>query len=418
MSAPAAPAGAARRRIGAPQEPLSQAEFVALVAMLFSTIALAIDAMLPALPDIAAQLSPDAPNRAQLIITSFVLGMGLGTLVTGPLSDTFGRRPVILGGAALYMLGAALAWAAQSLELLLAARVLQGIGAAGPRVVAIALVRDLYAGRTMARIMSFVILVFTLVPAVAPMVGAAIIWVADWRAIFLAFMLFALAGAAWLALRQPETLLPERRRPFRPAALAEGVREILGNRLVRLTIAAQALCFAMLFATLSTVQPVFDVTFGRAEGFPLWFALIAVLAAPASVVNAQIVERLGMRAIVTVVLKIQVAFSALVAAAMLAGVLQGDLAFAVFFAWTVGIFFQAGLTLGNLNALAMAPMGHLAGLAASVSGALATIGSVLLAAPIGLMFDGTPLPLVLGVLGLAVGALALMLRLGRAYPDA
>jgi len=393
--------------------PLSQVEFVALIAMLFSTIAFSIDAMLPALPEIAAEVSPGSVNRAQLIVTSFVLGMGLGTLVTGPLSDAFGRKPVILWFAGLYILGAALAWQAESLEFLLAARVLQGIGAAGPRVVAIAIVRDLYEGRTMARIMSFVILVFTIVPALAPSVGALIIWLADWRTIFLALMVFSAAGTLWLALRQPETLPPERRRPFRARELAQGTREVLSNRLVATSIAAQALCLAMLFATLSSIQQVFDVTYGRGDSFHLWFAVIALLSGSASLLNAQIVERFGMRAIVSGMLAAQVVFSTLAITAFAFDLVRGDAAFALYFAWTVGIFFQAGMTLGNLNALAMAPMGHLAGLTASVMGSIATVLSVLIAVPIGLLFDGTPRPLIASTLVLALLSLALLFRLKR-----
>ncbi len=404
----------------APLEPaparLSQGEFIALMAMLFSTIAFSIDAMLPALPDMAAELAPDTPNRVQLIITSFILGMGLGTLVTGPLSDAYGRKPIILIGAALYILGSALAWMAQSLELLLAARIVQGLGAAGPRVVALAIIRDLYEGRTMARIMSFVILVFSLVPAIAPTVGAGIIWLTDWHGIFASFIIFAVIGSSWYALRQPETLPPERRRPFRVKVLWSGIREILSNALVVHTIAAQSLCFAILFATLSSVQQVFDITFGQGAHFHLWFGLIAVLAASASVLNARIVERVGMRRIVTWMLVVQIVLSSVTALIFMADLLPGHSGFVVYFLWTVGVFFQAGMTLGNLNALAMSPMGHLAGLTASVSGSIATVISVCLAAPLGLMFDGTPRPLVLGTLALAVVALMIMRRVKDIAP--
>lgn len=407
--APAAPEAA----LHGPQRPLSQVEFVALIAMLFSTIAFSIDAMLPALPDIAAEVSPDAINQAQLIITSFVLGIGLGTLVTGPLSDAYGRKPVILWFAGLYIFGAAMAWQAQSLEWLLAARVLQGVGAAGPRIVALAIVRDLYQGRTMARIMSFVILVFTLTPAIAPTLGAFIIWLADWRAIFVSFVLFSVIGTTWLALRQPETLPVARRRPFRSRELTQGTREVLSNRLVVLSTIAQSLCLAILFATLSSVQQVFDVTFGRGEHFHFWFAAIALLAGSASLLNSQIVERFGMRLIVTVMLATQVVFSALVLGAFAFGLVQGETPFALYFAWTVGIFFQAGMTLGNLSALALVPMGHLAGLTASVMGAISNVASVVLAVPIGLLFDGTPVPLIAGTLVLAILALAVMGPLKR-----
>lgn len=393
---------------------LGQTEFIALMATLFSTIAFAIDAMLPALPEIAAELTPDAPNRAQLIVTSFVLGMGLGTLFTGPLSDAFGRKPVILGGAALYAVGAGLAWAAQSLELVLAARLVQGLGAAAPRVVALAIVRDLYAGRTMARITSFVLLIFTLVPAFAPTLGAGIIWATGWRGIFAAFVVFAAIGTTWLALRQAETLPPERRRPFRAGLLAAGVREILAHPVVARAIAAQALCFGILFATLSSVQQVFSETFGRADTFHLWFGGIALIAGTSSLLNAALVERLGMRVMIMSVLSAQIVVSTLATALAWSGALSPEALFALYVAWTIGIFFQAGLTLGNLNALAMEPMGHLAGLTASVAGSIATVLAVTLAVPIGLAFDGTPRPLMTGTLVLAAGAMAVMVSLRRA----
>ena len=162
-----------------PRAALGQTEFIVLMAMLVATVAFSIDAMLPALPEIGQTLSPDAPNQAQLILTSFILGMGLGTFFTGPLSDTFGRKPVMVGGAVVYIAGAGAAYFAQSLEIMLAARLVQGLGAAGPRVVALALVRDLYGGRDMARIMSFVMLIFAVVPALAPTLGTTSFWALD-----------------------------------------------------------------------------------------------------------------------------------------------------------------------------------------------------------------------------------------------
>ena len=185
-----------------------------MMAMLFASVALSIDGMLPALPEIAATLTPDLPNLAQLVVTSFVLGLGLGTLVTGPLSDAVGRKPVLIGCGVVYAVGAGLSFLAPSLPMLLAARVLMGIGGSGPRAVGMALVRDLYKGRAMARIVSFVMTVFTLVPAVAPLIGQGVIWVAGWRAMFLLFMVFQAAIMLWLALRQPETLPPSIAAPW------------------------------------------------------------------------------------------------------------------------------------------------------------------------------------------------------------
>lgn len=379
------------------KSPLGQTEFIALIAMLFATIAFSIDAMLPALPQIAAELTPLAPNRAQLILTSFVMGMGLGTLFAGPLSDSYGRRPVIIGGALLYCTGALIAWAAPSLETVLAARVLQGLGAAGPRVVSLALVRDVHSGRQMARVVSFAMMIFTLVPAIAPLLGAGIISAFGWRAIFIAFVGFSALSMLWLLLRQPETLLPEARRPFRATPLWLAFREVVSHRVIRLSILAQTLAYACLFATLSSTQPIFATTFDRAESFPLYFALIAVIAGSASLLNASLVVKIGMRRLVLVTFGVQMAASGVVAVLTETGILPPGMAFAVYLIWTVGVFFMAGMTIGNLNALGLEPVGHIAGMAASVIGAVSTVASVAIAVPIGLLFDGTPVPLMASV---------------------
>lgn len=384
-----------------PARRMAQGEFIALMAMLSATVAFSIDSMLPALPQIGAELSPSDVNRAQLILTAFVLGLGLGTFVTGPMSDAWGRRPVILGGAALYSLGAVLAWAAPSLEWMLAARLLQGLGAAGPRVVAIAMVRDLHAGRDMARITSFIMIVFMIVPAIAPALGAVIITAFGWRSIFLSFLIFSLLTMIWLALRQPETLAPDQRRPLRPALLWQAMVEVLSNPVTRLAILLQTLAFAMLFAMLSTVQPIFDVTYGEGARFPLWFAVIAVFSAGGSALNARLIRGLGIRRMVTTVFALQALVTALLLAALLTGLPRG-IEFALVLAWTTGIFVQAGLTIGNLSALALEPVGHIAGMAASITVALATVGSVIIAAPIGLAFNGTAIPVAIGLLLLAL----------------
>ncbi len=236
--------------------------------MLLATVAFSIDSMLPALPQISAELSPGRVNRAQLVIGSFVLGMGLGSFVAGPLSDSFGRKPVIVGGAVLYTIGAVLASAAGSLEMLLAARVLQGLGVAGPRIVSIAMVRDLYSGRQMARVVSFAMTIFVLVPAAAPALGSLIITHFGWRGLFLSFVIFAVVSAVWLGLRQPETLPPKSRRAFRFGALWAAMREVLANRIVVTCTAVMTLGLGTLFATLSSIQQIFSETFGRGQGFP------------------------------------------------------------------------------------------------------------------------------------------------------
>ncbi|SLN12658.1 Bicyclomycin resistance protein [Roseovarius litorisediminis] len=394
------------------QPGMGRVEFVALMAMLVATVAFSIDAMLPALPQIGAELTPANPNHAQLIVTSFILGLGIGTFFTGPLSDTFGRKPVILTGACVYIAGAALGFAAPSLELIIAARILQGLGAAAARIVALAIIRDLFAGREMARLMSFVMMVFTLVPAIAPLAGSAVIAVSGWRGIFAAFVAFALLTNLWLALRLTEPLPPTRRRPFNRSALFIALREVLSHHTVRLSIAVQTLCLTTLFASISSIQQIIGGTYGRAETFPLWFGLIALISGSGSFINASLVIHLGMRRLVSFALSAQIVITALVLALFLTDLPSG-LQFQVYIAWQTTIFFQAALTLGNLNALAMEPLGHIAGMAASVIGSLATVGSVILTVPIGLAFDGTPMPLFLGVLICVATGFGLMKGLAR-----
>lgn len=380
-------------------------EFTAMMAMLFATIAFSIDAMLPALPEIAAELVPDQVNRAQLVLTFLMLGMGLGILVAGPVSDAVGRKPTILGGFLIYFAGALIAWRAQSIEVMLAARFLQGLGAAGPRVVSMALVRDLYRGREMAKVTSTVMMVFMLVPALAPSVGALIIAGFGWRAVFLAFVLFGGISCLWILSRQAETLPPARRRPLERRILWDGLREVLGDREVRIYTIVMSLGFGQMFGLLSSAQQLYT-SYGQAPNFPKWFALMAVLAGTGSVFNARFVERLGMRRIATNAYLMQV----VVSAGMLVVQMTLGMPFWLFFLWAVSVFFMAGVTFGNLNAMAMQSMGHVAGMVASVTGSVSTVLAMLIAAPLGLAFNGTPLPLLVGTFVCSSLALWLMHR--------
>lgn len=390
---------------------LGKGEFIALMAMMFATIAFSIDAMLPALPDIAADIAPEGVAQAALVMMFFVIGMGAGTFFTGALSDAYGRKPVVYIGLAVYALGAVLAWIAPTLELMLAARVLQGLGAAGPRVVSAAIIRDLYNGRAMASIMSLTMMVFLLVPAVAPLIGALITDAFGWRAIFPSFLIFALVLLVWFTLRINETLPRERRRPLRVKLMTGAVREMFAHPTVRLSILVQTLMLMILFAVLTMVQPIFEVTFDKAESFPIWFGAIALASGASSLLNAAIVGRFGMRRLVTWALLVQVVVSG-VFVIWLFEDMPHQFAFYIF--WQFGVMFQGGLTVANLNAIAMEPMGHIAGMAASVIGAISTVLGAALASPIGLMFDGTPMPLIATVLIACVLASILMVYMRRA----
>lgn len=371
-------------------------EFTAMLALLFATIAFSIDAMLPALPAIAAELSPDAVNNAQLVLSFFVLGMGVGTLFVGPISDAIGRKITIAWGFALYVVGSALAWYGAGLEFLLIARFLQGLGASAPRVVGMALVRDLYAGREMARIMSFVMMVFMVVPALAPLVGQLIIGSFGWRAIFLAYILFAFVSLSWVSFRQAETLTPADRRPMTAANLWSGLREVLSAAEVRVYILVMSLGFGQMFALLSSIQPIFDTTYGLGHSFPLWFAGIAAFSAISSFINSRFVMRVGMRKLAAIAYACATVLSLVAWVLIGTGMVSGMISFAVFYIWAVSVFFIAGLTFGNLNALAMQKLGHIAGMATSVITAISTVAAAFIAGPVGLAYNGTAVPAIIG----------------------
>ncbi|SDD79637.1 MFS transporter, DHA1 family, bicyclomycin/chloramphenicol resistance protein [Paracoccus isoporae] len=374
-------------------------EFVAMLAVLFATVAFSIDAMLPALSDIAVELSPDDLNRAQLVLMSFMAGMGTGTACAGPVSDAIGRRRTIMLGSSIYVVSSAGAIFADNLTLLLVLRFVQGFGASGPRIAGTALIRDLYSGREMARITSFVMMIFIMIPALAPALGELIIGLTgSWRGVFAAFIVFGLIGVSWVGLRQPETLPPERRVPLSGPRLLASAREVLGNRQVMLCTLILTFGFGQMFSLLASSEQLFGQTYGRADSFTRWFAVMALLSGIGTIANARYVMRFGMRRIARAAYAMQVVTASLALLLVGTGALSGDAAFYGFFAWAVSLFFMAGVTFGNLNALALQRMPHLAGMTASMVAALSSLGAVLIATPVGLAYRGTPVPVMLAAL--------------------
>ena len=385
--------GPARAR---PVAPLAFGEFIALLALLMATVAYSVDAMLPLLGPIGAELAPGTPEDAQLVITIFMVGLGLGTFIMGPLSDALGRKTVILGGTALYMLAAGVAAMSGDLTTLLVARFVHGVGCAAPRVVSQALVRDLYSGRMMARVVSFGMTIFTLFPAIAPFMGAQLGAHFGWRAIFWSFLVFGAVSMLWLGLRQPETLAPENRRPLAFAPLTQALISVVSHVRVRLHVAALTFTFSTMLTWLSLVAGIFSDSFGRGSEFPGWFALAALLSAPASLINARVVVQMGMRRIVALTLGAQLVMVTLVLASFALGLPWAG--FPLFMAFMLLQFFATGFLVGNLNALALEPMGHVAGMAASVIGGVSTVAAALIAAGLTQFANGTPVPLAAGVL--------------------
>jgi DHA1 family bicyclomycin/chloramphenicol resistance-like MFS transporter len=370
-------------------------EFVVIVSLMMSLTALSIDAMLPALPHIGQELRVASENSRQLVVSVMILGLALGQLVFGPLSDRTGRKPAIYAGYALYIIGALLSGLASSFPVMLLGRLLQGGGAAAPRAVTLALVRDRYAGRVMARVMSFVMTVFILVPMVAPTLGQAIMQFAGWRAIFGAFIFLALLTASWFAVRMEETLAPHKRAPFTLTRIRTATAEILRIRQsLAYTISAGLIGGAFL-GYLNSSQQILQEQYGLAERFPLYFATISLAIGAASLANSRLVLRFGMRMLVWRSLLVIAGLSmmALVAATVWAG--QPPLW--LFLAYLMSAFFAVGILFGNQNALAMEPLGHIAGIGSAIVGSLSTLLSMPLGTLIGQLYNGTVMPLIAGL---------------------
>ena len=376
---------AVERSVGRPM--LGTGEFVPLIALLMALVALSIDAMLPALPDIGNDLGAAQRNDAQLVVTALFLGLGFGQILFGPLSDYIGRKPAICAGLALFLAGCIVSILAPTFEAMLAGRVLQGVGVAAPRIVSVALVRDQYEGRRMARIMSFAMAVFILVPTLAPALGQGLLWVADWRAIFI--MLFATAAIAgiWLLLRQPETLPAERRMPFSLRALAQSALEVLRSRQAVGYTLAIGFIFSPFIAYLSTAQQIFQDAYGVGALFPAYFAALALSFGVTSLVNSHLVMRYGMRRLSN----LAAIGVTLVSLASWGGVFAFDglPPLWMFIVSLMLVFGGVGLIFGNLNALAMQPLGHIAGVGAALVALISTLVSVPLGGVIGYTFDGT-----------------------------
>ncbi len=403
---------------------MGQTEFITLIAALMAVNALAIDSMLPALPTIAASLGLPASNKQQWIVTAYLLGFGTAQIVYGPLADRFGRKPVLLTGLAIYVTFSVAAACATSFETLLLARVFQGIGSAATRVLAVSIVRDCYSGSQMARVMSFSFIVFLAVPIIAPSFGQIIMLVGPWRWIFGALTLFASTVMIWAAVRLPETLHPEDRMPVAPARIIAAFRTVLTNRIAVGYMMAMTMMLGGLFGFINSAQQVFGTVFGTPRLFTVIFALIAVFMALSSLLNARIVERLGTRRVSHTALLGYVA-CAIIHALLAFGGLETLWTFTIL---QGGMMFGFGLVVSNFGALAMGPLGHVAGTASSVQGFVTTLGGALLGFYVGQHFDGTVVPLTLGFAIYGILALVFVLvaengRLfrqapGTTYPDA
>jgi DHA1 family bicyclomycin/chloramphenicol resistance-like MFS transporter len=364
------------------------------MATMTALIALSIDMMLPALPAIAATLGVRRANDSQLIVSLLFLGFGFGQFFYGPISESVGRKPAVYAGLALFSAGCLMALLARSFPVMLVGRVLQGVGVGGPRAMTIALVRDRFEGRAMARVMSLVMAVFILVPVIAPSIGQAILGFSGWRTIFGVYLTLGLVVWVWFAGRQEETLAPERRLPFSAGNLARGAREVFGNRLACGYTVAAGLVYGAFIGYLSSVQQILQEQYALGPKFPLYFATLALALGGASLCNAGLVGRYGMRHLAGLALRFVCALSVVFVAIVASR--AGHPPLWALIAFLLATFFGIGLLFGNLNALAMQPLGHIAGIGAAVVGGSQTLISLALGTMIGQSYDNTVLPLVAG----------------------
>lgn len=381
----------------------SRPEFIALVALLTGMVALSIDSMLPAIGTMATELGAGGENSRQYILTAFFGGMCVGQLVYGPLSDAIGRKPAIFAGLAIYFIGAAICLITSSFDVLLAGRVIQGIGASGPRIVSMAMVRDRQAGAAMARVMSVVMSVFILVPIIAPSFGQLILFFASWRAIFVGFLMISLGAGLWLHFRQPETLAVGDRTPLRFGPQLAAAGHVLRSHVTMGYAIATGFIFGAFVSYLGTSQQIFAEQYQQGKLFPVFFGILASAIGMASILNARLVMRFGMRKLSKWALRSSIVLSLLFLGACF--LYSGHPPLWLFMTYMFINFFFNGIQFGNYNALAMEQMGAVAGTAASIIGALNSLVSLVAGTVIGQLYDGTLIPLVSGFAGLGIAAL-------------
>lgn len=373
---------------------MGKVEFIAMMALLMALNALAIDIMLPGLQEIGQSLAVMNENHRQYVVTAYLIGFGVAQLFYGPIADRFGRRNPMIFGLGIYVVSSLAVVFVPSFAGLLVLRFIQGIGSAATRVITISIVRDVYGGRQMAEVMSLIMMVFMVVPVIAPGTGQVVMLLGHWHLIFIFMAFAAFAVGLWMYLRLPETLSAADTRPFTAKSILAGFKIVLTNRVALCYTIASTFIFGALFGFINSAQQVYVGIYKLGVWFPVAFAAVALFMALSSFVNAKLVGRVGMRRLSHASLLGFIAITFVWFLGQYFG--PQPMPFAIFITLFSLAMFQFGWIGSNFNSLAMEPLGHVAGTASSVLGFMGTVGGSLIGAMIGQAYDGTALPMVTG----------------------
>ncbi len=368
-------------------------EFVALMASLMSIVAISIDAVLPGLPAIGKDLGVTNPNDNQWLITMIFLGIGVGQLIFGPLSDSFGRKPMVYVGFIVFVIATYICLSTKSFEMMIFGRILQGVGLSAQRTLSLAIIRDSYSGNYMAKIMSIVVMVFILVPVIAPALGQLILNYSTWHTIFYVNLIYGFVIIIWFWKRQPETLSESNRIKFSSSIFVNGTKEFFKYKDAVVYTLASGFITGSFMVYLSTSQQIFEQQYNLADLFPYIFASLAISIGLATYLNSLWVVKFGMWKIAYISTIAYAAISLLYVVLFWSGV---NPSIEILIGFFVAQFFSVGFLFGNLRALAMQPLGHIAGIGAAINGFISTVMAVPIANYIGSQVTTSVLPLFIG----------------------
>lgn len=385
-----------------------QKEFIILMAMLMSMVALTIDAMLPALIQISTSLNAEHINDGQLIVGTVFLGMALGQMIYGPMSDAYGRKPAIYLGIIIFLIGDIISITAQDFNIMLLGRILQGMGAASCRVVTLAMIRDCFEGKEMAKVMSLIMMMFIMVPAIAPAIGQGILLFAGWRSIFIFLLVFGLTAFIWLALRQKETLLDKDRIPLSINNIYSGIKETLSTTTTRNYMISGGIMFGAFIGYLTSSQQILQIQYDLGKLFPIYFGILALAIGISSFINSKLVMHFSLEKLCIFALAAICGLSLMFFGLTI--VFDGNPSLWFLMPYLIGMFFGFGILFGNFNTLAVQPLGHIAGMANSVISTVQTLISVIIGSFIGQSYDGSVQPLTVGFLVCASLTLVIVIR--------